>query len=354
MPSMILLLRLIATVIAVSLIYAGQLYETEEGKLQSRLEDLWIKVDDVRGKALSGTTVFLKVVAQLFNSLLNRIFGEKLVSFRALTISCCYAIATTGVLPFLVLLTFSDKGVSSYFPEVFIIYFSIGTIPVLLKREKWVTVWQTVIVTIFLWEYLIPFIQWLVLFYLPDKSALFWLILLFGLGIAISFILYFLFVIVARWSLRRIADSNALVKIVFICLYNIIPIIVFIVIVRILSLTLDYTLPTDIELDKINAENVLSDWGQRVSVFFLVFVIAAFFVNSIFLFSTLLFVFLAIILLLHRLIWPIIQRPLYALQRLEIAKRNKLLVRAGLLLLISVWGGLSWAKELLEMLIDRK
>ena len=54
------------------LLYAGLfLTETEEGRLQNRLEELWIRVDDLQSRAVSRQAAFLQQVSGLIADLTN-------------------------------------------------------------------------------------------------------------------------------------------------------------------------------------------------------------------------------------------------------------------------------------------
>jgi hypothetical protein len=65
-----------------------------------------------------------------------------------------------------------------------------------------------------------------------------------------------------------------------------------------------------------------------------------------------LFIFLAIFLLVHRLIWPLFEVPLYALLRTGIIGRRKLLLSCGFALIaLSTGLHLEWVKKLLESAI---
>ena len=42
------------------------LYETQEGKVQNLLEDLWVRIEDLKLAALSRQTAFVRVVAERY------------------------------------------------------------------------------------------------------------------------------------------------------------------------------------------------------------------------------------------------------------------------------------------------
>jgi hypothetical protein len=71
--------------------------------------------------------------------------------------------------------------------------------------------------------------------------------------------------------------------------------------------------------------------------------------NEIDVLVALIFVFLALLMLWHRLFWPIINRPLYSLQAVGIARRQKLFYTVGVALL---FGGVT-PSHLVTKILDR-
>jgi hypothetical protein len=65
------------------LVTAGLLYPKEDGTIQSKLEDFWIRVDDFQNLALTRHAAFMTQIAKLETSILDRIFGHSLLSYRA-------------------------------------------------------------------------------------------------------------------------------------------------------------------------------------------------------------------------------------------------------------------------------
>jgi hypothetical protein len=69
------------------------LYPDEEGKIQSRFEDFWVRVDDFQNLALTRHAAFMTQVARLETRFLDRVFGRKLFSAQAIIVSCCCSLA---------------------------------------------------------------------------------------------------------------------------------------------------------------------------------------------------------------------------------------------------------------------
>lgn len=83
------------------LVTAILLYPNQEGKIQSKLEDFWIRLDDYRRLAVSQNSMFLQDVAKLETRLLNRIFGDRLLSAQSIIVSICCSILPVAVASYL-------------------------------------------------------------------------------------------------------------------------------------------------------------------------------------------------------------------------------------------------------------
>jgi hypothetical protein len=78
------------------------LYPNEEGKIQSKFEDFWVRVDDFQNLPLTRHTAFMTGVAKLETRFLDRVFGNRLNSIRALGVSFCFSLGTIALLAMLV------------------------------------------------------------------------------------------------------------------------------------------------------------------------------------------------------------------------------------------------------------
>jgi hypothetical protein len=87
--------RIAAGVAGVLLLYAALfLYENEQGEIQNKLEEWWVRLVDRQSGALSRHTAFMQEVANLATRGFDRVFGEKLVSPQAVGVSVCYSIGS--------------------------------------------------------------------------------------------------------------------------------------------------------------------------------------------------------------------------------------------------------------------
>jgi hypothetical protein len=65
------------------------LYEDEQGRIQNKLEEWWVKLRDQEDSAISRHAAFMRAVARLATHGFDRVFGERIFSFRALWVSGC-------------------------------------------------------------------------------------------------------------------------------------------------------------------------------------------------------------------------------------------------------------------------
>src|SRR5215510_7579460 len=70
------------------------MYETEQGKLQNFLEDLWVRIEDLRLAAMSSRAAFLRVVAGATADAFDRLFSQQLLSLRAWAVSASFSLAS--------------------------------------------------------------------------------------------------------------------------------------------------------------------------------------------------------------------------------------------------------------------
>jgi hypothetical protein len=80
------------------IVTAIMLYPGEEGKIQSKFEDFWIRVDDFKNLALTRHTAFMTGVAKLETRFLDRVFGDELISGRVIGVSFSCSAAVVSLL----------------------------------------------------------------------------------------------------------------------------------------------------------------------------------------------------------------------------------------------------------------
>jgi hypothetical protein len=89
------LFRALVGLIGLLMLYAGVfLTETEEGGLQNRLEELWIRVDDAQSKAMTRQAALLQQVSRFSVNGITKVFGQKLFSIASIASCLCFSMAS--------------------------------------------------------------------------------------------------------------------------------------------------------------------------------------------------------------------------------------------------------------------
>lgn len=104
-------LRVLAGIAGATAIYAALfLYEDEQGKIENRLEEWWIRLDDQRNAAVSRNTAFMRGIARLATAGFDRLFGRRLVSVHAFGVSSALSMLTFWLLSYEPQNTASDSA----------------------------------------------------------------------------------------------------------------------------------------------------------------------------------------------------------------------------------------------------
>jgi hypothetical protein len=187
-----------------------------------------------------------------------------------------------------------------------------------------VRVWGLTVVAVF-----VPLGRFL-LFVASVRGAAFaargvgYLVLAFGISFAgdVSYI------VLTRWLLRRISRIDRVYEIALVIAGNLL--ILFILLVA----------PISIGIRVFHYAHTIAE-----------VVVFSFVLNSINFAVGSAALVLAVLLLIHRLLWPVIERPLYAIQRFGLISNKKLLWPIGLALItLPTQTSLGWVKSLLEKL----
>src|SRR5258708_7626352 len=135
-------LRTIAFCVGTLLFYSIFLYEAENVRVQSRLEDWWIRLEDQRQAALNRQTLFAREIARSVDQFLDRILGSDLLLLRAVAISVCYSLCTASATA---LLLFRRSIEENLPPHIIPISWAfnlclavVGTLPIFKPRLSWI------------------------------------------------------------------------------------------------------------------------------------------------------------------------------------------------------------------------
>jgi hypothetical protein len=193
----------------------GFLYEDEEGKIQNRLEEAWVRVDDARAKALSVSTAFVKEVARLSALLFNALFGLKLFSFRAAAVSICLSTASVFFCALTVIVAGHQKQPFQQWLFAWclgIAFLILGAYPAFKKLGERMWIWWCALLTVLEGAaYLLVVITKLLNQAFGLLAAMkFVALLVFWL--AYSFTSDFLYIAVTRWMLSVISGAENIIK----------------------------------------------------------------------------------------------------------------------------------------------
>jgi hypothetical protein len=309
-PALQLLVGLIGAILLYTALF---LHETEEGRVQNRLEKLWVDIDDLSKAALSKQTAFLQQISAMANSGLSKLFGARLFSAGAVSASLCLSLGSALLL---------TRAAQVYlFPHSFRFTFStfaIGTVSLLVGLFpvpfRYVG---------FLW---IPFALFLMIYMdwnLPYQSQGWKFVVresqpLLAMLVG-GFISDVFFIALSRWCLRKGSELNDGWKIVVLLTLNgciglslVSPLIV----ATLMEMAHPYGGVT------FAFPNPLIVWGASNGV-----------TGAI----ALLFVVLAVVAIAHLAVWPLLERPLYSLQRFGVARNPKLLAATSVTCLLFAW-----------------
>jgi hypothetical protein len=330
-------LRVLAVIAGLfCLLTASLAYPGEEGQMQTIFEDLWTKIDDRQKAALSLHTGFMQQVAKLLSRGFDLLFGQSLFSVRCLGVSISYSIASTPLAlilftlfapPFDKQISFSseDLSVLTIFGCISIGYLFIGTIPVLFPNFRFIKTWLLFILAS-------ACVLWVLGFARPALSLSQMLTNLASeglLAIGAGFGSDVLFIAATRKYLRwagEMKQSYKIVSLVFLdCIFG----------VGLVIGPFIWALGTDLgEMSRAFLAGVAGGSSAPEPFFHpadVVMYISA--SNAIDFLVASVFVLLAVLLLVHRVLWPLLNRSIFRFQEVGIKGRRAILVSVGLLLL---------------------
>jgi hypothetical protein len=314
------------------LVYASSLYENEEGQIQSKIVEWWVRLDDKGLASRSRIAAFMQEVARLTGRGFDGLFGNSLLSLRFVAVSIYLSFASLFLFLIFAFPLAHDTGSATRLGAIRIFLFFIGLalVPAIVNGSA-------------LWERLIRGIWWGVIPWTVISMAGFIAFVykrqgaastFRGIGftllpLAVSFLADVAFIFVTRLILRRIPTIDRISTIVIMFVGNLL-------ILALIIVGLPYV-------------------GFKIAKYLPLFggiIMLSLPLNSIDILVGCAALIVALLLLVHRALWPLIQRPLYAIQRHElIKKRKKWLLHAGVALIILPWHlTLESLKALLEKL----
>jgi hypothetical protein len=311
------------------LIYAAVfIYEDEEGIWQNRLEKWRDRIKRARTSSLSKLSVFMGGIAELTGKLFDHLFGKTLFSVRGVGVSVCYSIASFFFSLQLISL-WKKMPPMSFEGWALVTFFAVlGTVPAIVGGEERETLWiwglaifASVVFPILKFADIVR-----VKFGLARTlGGLLFVIVLFG----ISFACDVLYIALTRWMMRKASQAVQFPKIIGIVLLN-----------ALLGITLalgPFALGFILLMSTVKLNG-----PQSLGVFSVGLMLGPI-LNFVDVVACSVFLLLMLFVLVHRLIWPVLERPLYACARYGVIKNKKLLwALGGTLILVpshsvSIW-----------------
>lgn len=334
--------RAVAAILGGIAVYLASLtYEDEEERFQNKLEDWWLMLDEKRSVSLSWAVSSTRAIAELTGNWLDRLFGKRLLSPRSVVVS----VILSGASLFLtasVLLAFPIASVQKI-PNTptafsaFALFFHLSAFAMLpalsdspnMPWKPWLPrslrfYWWVMIAWFSLQT--APFLLYVLSYSPKGQTTGVQLISMAAICLGASLLSDVAYIAFTRWTLRRISKTNRIAGIVLGIILQ----------VTFLAVLLVWPIYAGLKLTPFSA--VLG-----ASIFF------SCMLNSIDVFATFAALIVAVLMLVHRMAWPLIQRPLYAIQRTSHITRKGWLWSVGIALLtFSVTGFPGWMKALFE------
>jgi hypothetical protein len=295
----------------------------EEGQIQSKVEDFWVRVDDYRQLALSKHAAFMTQVAKLETSFLDKVFGPKLISGHALAVSFCCSVTASAVVGALVFESFSDVVFLAL--SIALLLGSIAVCITIVFVRKHAVVRGiaigSLLVFLLIWAgYTQPG---------PEQAGrLTWDIVFAAFG---SFVCDVIFIALTRRLLRWAGQMTSFFRVLAVIVLNFL---LAVFLVMPLFLAGAFAVQAHEEQKALILPFALIGFSNLFDV-----VLSSF------------FVFLTLMLLIHRVLWPLLSRTLFRMQDIGTKGRRAILSAVGLTLI--GWSGVhlpDLLKELLKIL----
>jgi hypothetical protein len=356
----IIILRVLALPAGLLLLYSLFLYEEQEReldkKVQNCLSEWWVKIDDARDYSLSVHTAFMRQVASLTDSGFNRLFGNRIISLQSLGVSVWYSIASI----FLALLL--EAGLTAQSPDLPLVsrlliiaislglalfFVSVGTLPAFTPRTAWLVIWGALLAVGVVMILSGVFLGYSTIVNDPnlnrwDPKLVFGVMVTSYGSICVALIIHVMtdaiFIAITRKLLRWSSGLHSFTKITGLIVFNLI--------LAFMLIKAPLLLQDWINEALIDWESVITpEWGvtrdMATLIDYAIFIIIKIFAASNLVTALFSFVFIVLggVMLLHRLFWPLLDRPIYALEKLGFIRRKKLAFTLGIALIGVAVGG---------------
>lgn len=318
------LLHALGWILICGAIFLWLLYEDEEGRIHSKFQDWWIRLDDRRKASRSHMLPFIQEVAGSTRRWSDRLFGRRLFSLRFVFVSIYLSIASFFLLAAISLPLVPKRPASVSVQgalSLFIVVILFASVPALTDSKIVLGIWWLVnaIIVLKITDFLL-FVSKVRSVGLAARG-MGYTALFFGTSLFVDL----LYITLARWILRWISKEDSAWGIsLALC-------------VNFLALGGSIIGPISLGLE-------VSKYAAMAGAM----IVFSFVLNVIDVLASLAGFLVALTLLVHRFFWSVIQRPLYAIQRYRLLTRRKLLFWAGIVLaLLPTHGSAAFLRSLL-------
>src|SRR6266496_4492039 len=294
----------------------------EEGNVQNRLDLMWKEVKRRQSAVLSRQAAFLQAVSNLFGAGLTSLFGVKLFSLEAFATSLWFSSA--AIVFYLTLLSRARIWRENINPlaatAIVLGTIVLATLPVRIRYSAFVMVplsamwyawWSTHGISTAITVVMV-------------EEAAFLEVALLG-----AFASNMLFINVTRWYLRKASELNSIWMLSLIMTLN------SCLSILLVSPAVFYLRPAGNEFVVGYAMVYPQLFDKLVFILFTVLFVTA---SNIFSgFICLFIVLLMGVALLHRILWPLFWRPIYAVHRFGLINQHKTLGGLGIFFLSLAW-----------------
>jgi len=319
---LVMMLRILAVPTGLLAYYiAFFMYENEEGKWQSRIENLWIAVNDREQLSGGKTAALFNTVAGVVTRGFNRVLGRKLVSFQFAGVSLSYSVAAACFFVGLCLLALAFYIVThaSALPEnvtkglfaavtVGLAALFIGSICLAIAAMPSLWPSRFSVALSLLPGLLVIYGGIRVIWFHQLSPAIAGMLLAFLLGLICDALL----LILVRLTIRRVSAKPNLSRIAVAVLLQLGGVAFFVIV------------PIEAALHvQMKAGN--HQPASALAVFYLWLAVVNVFTGL----ASFLFSIVLVFVLIHKVLWPTISRLIYPLARFEIVRNHTLMASVG-------------------------
>jgi hypothetical protein len=294
------------------------LHKDEEGRLQNRLEQWWQQIRRYNRAAISYEAAFLKVVMEMTSRTLDRVFGKRLLGPKAAAASTAFSVASV-LLTFLLAVARSEGESDGKWPIewrvglALVVTFGLGVLTPRFRHETSKRLWLTLVIvgTFGSLFYLVEGFQ---TSFSRQRIVHTGAVALASCILLLAVACDFFFIAFTRRVLNWASASMSFIKIGIIAVGT--------VLIGVSLVLVPWGIGS-----WLSTGGPISNPGEQV----LLFLGASNLLDALVSFAWLA---VAVIMLLHRLAWPMIERPIYALYRHQVfTKQRKIVFFSGIALL---------------------